>query len=390
MRIGIVCPYSLDLPGGVQGHVVELAGHLARRGHHVRVLAPADDDAVVAALADHVDTVGGAVPVPYNGSVARLVFGPFAALRTRRWVAGGDFDVLHLHEPLAPSLSLLALWASSGPVVATWHSAQLRSRALRVAQPVSAPTLEKVSAHIAVSEDARRTLVDHLGGDAAVVPNGVHVERFAAAPHEPRWCGTPGAPTVAFLGRFDEPRKGLPALLEALPELLAVHPGLRLLVGGSGDGPRALALAGSSAPAVEVLGPLTEAQKASLLASADAYVAPQTGGESFGVVLLEAMAAGTPVVASDLPAFRRVLDGGRLGALAPTGDVAALAAAVLGVLADRSAGARVARAAATAVLAYDWSRVAAQVEAVFETVLSGEHGIGPDTWARHPAPPRRP
>lgn len=368
-----MCPYSLDVPGGVQGHVGELAEHLIAAGHEVRVLAPADDGAE---LPGHVDTVGGAVPVPYNGSVARLVFGPVAAVRVRRWVADGGFDVLHLHEPLAPSVSLLALWAATGPIVATWHSAQLRSRAMQLAQPLSGPTLEKVSAHIAVSEDARRTLVDHLGGDAVVVPNGVDVARFARAAPRPEWAGAPGAPTLAFLGRYEEPRKGLDVLLAALPAVRAAHPGVRLLVAGRGDPAQVLARAGASAGAVEVLGPLDEADKASLLASVDAYVAPQTGGESFGIVLVEAMAAGTPVVASDLPAFRRVLDGGRLGALAGVGDAGSLAAAVRGVLADPAGARRVAGWAAEAVRRYDWSRVAGQVQAVYETVRAGIPGGG--------------
>ncbi len=372
MRVGLVCPYSLDVPGGVQHHVRDLADHLAGAGHAVRVLAPSDGRGP---LPPHVDTVGGAVPVPYNGSVARLSFGPLAAVRVRRWVQDGGFDVLHLHEPLAPSVALLALWAAQGPVVATWHRAQLRSRAMQLAEPLTAPTLERVSAHIAVSEDARRTLVDHLGGDAVVVPNGVALARFAGAPPRAQWRGTPRAPTLAFLGRSDEPRKGLAVLLAALPALLAARPGLRVLVAGPGRPPEPAdvqEVAGPCARAVEVLGHLTERAKASLLASVDAYVAPQTGGESFGVVLVEAMAAGTPVVASDLPAFRRVLGGGELGALAGVGDPAALAAAVLGVLDDPARAAATAARAAEAARAYDWSRVGPQVVAVYEAVLAAE------------------
>jgi phosphatidylinositol alpha-mannosyltransferase len=379
MRIGIVCPYSFDVPGGVQFHVRDLAEHLLAAGHQVSVLAPADDDTPVPA---YVQAAGRAVPVKYNGSVARLTFGPVSAGRVRRWLAHGDFDVLHIHEPIVPSLSLLALWIASGPIVATFHSANLRSRAMQVAQPLMRPSLEKISARIAVSEDARRTLVEHLGGDAVVIPNGVFVDRFARAGVEPAWAGTPARPTLAFVGRTDEPRKGLPVLAAAMPALLAAHPGLRLLVLGPGGAPDALDGLGPAAAAVELLGPLDDAAKARLLRSVDLYVAPHTGGESFGIVLVEAMSAGAPVVASDLGAFRRVLDDGDLGVLFPVEDAAALAAAVLATLDDPDGRRERAERASVAVRRYDWSRVAEQVLAVYETVRLGADRVGEDPGPR--------
>src|SRR3954465_187112 len=234
MRIGVVCPYSFDVPGGVQFHVRDLAEHLIGSGHEVSVLAPADDDTP---LPWYVEAAGRAMPVKYNGSVARLAFGPVSRVRVRRWLADGDFDVLHIHEPVSPSLSMLALWAATGPIVATFHTANLRSRVMQAAYPVLRPSLEKLSARIAVSEDARRTVVEHIGGDAVVIPNGVFVDRFASAEPppgcvpaaEPREDGrAPGGP-VAFLGRIDEPRKGLPTLLAAWPAVQAARPGSRLL-----------------------------------------------------------------------------------------------------------------------------------------------------------------
>ncbi len=232
MRIGIVCPYSFDVPGGVQFHVRDLAEALQRLGHEVSVLAPADDETPVP---DYLVPAGRAVPVRYNGSVARMTFGPVSARRVRRWLAAGDFDILHLHEPVTPSLGMLSLWIASGPIVATFHTALLRSRALQVAYPIVRASLEKISARIAVSEDARRTLVEHLGGDAVVIPNGVYVDAFADAEPDPRWTGTAQAPTVAFLGRLDEPRKGLPVLTAAIPAVLEQIPGARFLVAGRGD-----------------------------------------------------------------------------------------------------------------------------------------------------------
>jgi len=380
LRIGIVCPYSFDVPGGVQFHVRDLAEHLVDAGHDVSVLAPADDDTP---LPWYVEAAGRAVPVKYNGSVARLTFGPVSAARVRRWLGDGDFDVLHLHEPISPSLSMLALWAATGPIVATFHTANLRSRTMQAAFPILRPSLEKISARIAVSEDARRTVVEHFGGDAVVIPNGVYVDRFASAPVRPQWRGTPERPTVAFVGRIDEPRKGLPVLAAAVPAVLAARPGTRFLVLGRGDGEEALAELGpAQRAAVELLGPLCDEEKAALLRSVDVYVAPHTGGESFGIVLVEAMSAGAPVVASDLGAFRRVLDDGALGLLVAAGEPQPLASALLRLLADPAERSRLSVAASGAVRRYDWDRVARQVLAVYETVRLGAGRVGEDVVSR--------
>ena len=370
LRVGIVCPYSFDVPGGVQFHVRDLAEALERRGHSVSVLAPADDETP---LPDYITPAGRAVPVRYNGSVARMTFGPMSARRVRRWVAAGEFDILHLHEPVTPSLGMLALWVATGPIVATFHTALLRSRALQVAHPLVRPSLEKIAARIAVSEDARRTLVEHLGGDAVVIPNGVYVDVFERAEADARWTGTPERPTIAFLGRLDEPRKGLPVLTAAIPAVLEAIPGARFLVAGRGDtgadeAREALGPLGSS---VEFLGGVSDEDKARLLSSVDVYCAPHTGGESFGIVLVEAMSAGAMVVASDLGAFRRVLDDGEAGVLFPNGDSAALAQTLIGVLRDAGLRRQKAERAAAVVRRYDWSVVTEQVLTVFEMALAG-------------------
>ena len=178
MRIGIVCPYTWDVPGGVQQHIRDLAEALIELGHEVSVISPADDDTP---LPDYVVPAGRAVPVPYNGSVARLAFGFLSAARVRRWVKEGNFDVLHVHEPAAPSLSLLACWVADGPIVATFHTAMPRSRLIHATSPVLQTALEKISGRIAVSEAARTTLVEHMGGDAVLIPNGVTVRRYEKA-----------------------------------------------------------------------------------------------------------------------------------------------------------------------------------------------------------------
>jgi phosphatidylinositol alpha-mannosyltransferase len=304
-------------------------------------------------------------------------------VRVRRWLAEGDFDVLHIHEPVSPSLSMLALWAATGPIVATFHTSNLRSRVMQAAYPVLRPSLEKIAARIAVSEDARRTLVEHIGGDAVVIPNGVYVDRFATAVPRPEWQGTPERPTVAFVGRIDESRKGLPVLAAAIPDVLARRPGTRFLVLGRGDGDEALeGLSVAQRSAVELLGPLGDADKAALLRSVDVYVAPHTGGESFGIVLVEAMSAGAPVLASDLGAFRRVLDDGELGVLFPVGDAGALASSLVALLEDPGERARLVASASRAVRRYDWSRVASEVLAVYETVRLGADRVGEDVGSR--------
>lgn len=378
LRVGIVCPYSFDVPGGVQFHVRDLAESLLARGHEVSVLAPAADDTPVP---DYLVAAGRAVPVHYNGSVARLTFGPVTAGRVRRWLAAGRFDVLHLHEPVTPSLGMLALWIADGPVVATFHTSIVRSRSLQAAYPLVRQSLEKISLRVAVSEDARRTLVEHLGGDAVVIPNGVWVDTFADAGADPRWTGTPAAPTLAFLGRLDEPRKGLSVLLRALPAVLDAHPGARVLVAGRGETGQEQArdVLGDRAGAVEFLGGVSEEDKARLLASADVYVAPQTGGESFGIVLVEAMSAGTAVVASDLGAFSRVLDDGEAGVLFRTGDPADLGATLVRVLGDPALRERVQARASQVVRRYDWSAVTDQVLAVYEMAVAGRDApVGED------------
>lgn len=375
LKVGIVCPYSFDAPGGVQFHIRDLAEALMAQGHTVSVLAPADDDTPIP---DYITSAGKAIPVKYNGSVARMTFGPRTAAKVRRWLKEGEFDVLHLHEPVTPSLSMLALWIARGPIVATMHTALIRSRALQAAYPLVRQSLEKISARIAVSEDARRTLVEHMGGDAVVIPNGVYVDTFEDAEADPRWTGTPDAPTIAFLGRLDEPRKGLPVLTRAVPEILRAIPGARFLVAGRGDDGRDAALAelGEHAASVEFLGSITDEEKAALLSSVDLYVAPQTGGESFGIVLVEAMSAGACVVASDLGAFERVLDDGRAGYVFRVGDSADLARTVLAALADPEDRARRTALASRAVRQYDWSTVTSQVLTVYEMVLEASRALG--------------
>jgi len=365
MRIGMVCPYSFDVPGGVQSHVLQLAEVMHAAGHEVSVLAPASPDAETS-LPEYVVSGGKAVPIPYNGSVARLRFGPATHRKVKKWLQQGDFDVLHLHEPNAPSLSMLALNIAEGPIVATFHTSTTKSLTLSVFEPILRPMHEKIVGRIAVSDLARRWQMEALGSDAVEIPNGVDVASFATAPL------LEGYPrkgrSILFLGRFDEPRKGMSVLMGALPAVVDRFADIEVLVVGRGDEAELRETAGPLAGHLRFLGQVDDKQKAAAMRSADVYCAPHTGGESFGIVLVEAMAAGTAVVASDLDAFRRVLDDGRGGRLVTVDDPDALAAGLIDVLADDARRAAYVECATQLVQRYDWSVVALQIMRVYETV----------------------
>lgn len=374
MRIGIVCPYSFDAPGGVQFHIRDLAEELIRRGHYVSVLAPADG---VEDAPEWLVSAGSAVSIPFNGSVARLSFGPIVASRTKKWLEEGDFDVVHIHEPETPSVGLLALRRAQVPVVGTFHAALDRSRVRALTSGALQPSLEKIAARIAVSQEARRTLIEHHSGDAVIIPNGVYTEVFRDAKPDPRWVATEDRPVIVFLGRLDESRKGLPVFAGAVDEVLRKDPGTRFLVAGRGDAEVLTPLIKKHPESVELLGEITDQEKASLLAGATVYVAPQLGGESFGIVLVEAMAAGTLVVASNIAAFEAVLDNGASGTLFEVGSSADLAKKLNDALDHPEEAERLALAGQQRSAMYDWSTVTDQVLAVYDAVVP--FGAGPNT-----------
>ena len=364
LRVGLVCPYSLESPGGVQNHVLGLADFLAERGHRPQVLAPGSLAADALRPLDPLrfTSAGSAVPVRYNGSVAKVSFGPLTAARVRRWLRSGRFDLLHIHEPVTPSIALLALWAAEQPVVGTFHAATPRSRSLRLAGTVLRAAVDKLDARIAVSETARQVVRRHLGTDATVVPNGIHFADFAQH--------SPAGPVRArrrllFLGRTDEPRKGLDVLLDALPAIRRAEPDLEVVIAGEGHQPL---------PAgCRRVGRVSEAEKVELLSTADVFVAPQRARESFGIVLVEAMASGVPVIASDLAPFVDLLGPtgpgtAPAGTVFAAGDPTALSRAVIDQL-RRPDPARTGRARRRA-RRYDWSAVGAEIEQVYRDVLT--------------------
>lgn len=364
-RIGIVCPYGWDTPGGVQSHVGDLAEYLIRQGHYVSVLAPAIDEEN---LPDYVTSAGRPLAIPYNGAVARVLFGPIAFSRVRQWINNGSFDLLHLHEPAIPSISLLACWAAEGPMVGTFHAAAKRQKVTFAVAPILEPVIEKLTARIAVSEAARETLTEHLDTDAIVVPNGIYADRYRDGKSDSRWTGN----SLGFIGRFEEKRKGLDVLAAALPSIIAQFPDVKVFVAGPGDSDEALKEIDPSLHSrFTFLGRISEEEKADFLSSVALYIAPNTGGESFGIILAEALAGGASVIASDIPAFDSLLGHGEYGTLFTSEDSQDLARKVNDLLSDDGKRKAIAERGKKYAQEFDWDVVAEKIYDVYEMAMVG-------------------
>ncbi|CAN1508684.1 RfaG Glycosyltransferase [Candidatus Nanopelagicaceae bacterium] len=364
-RIGIVCPYGWDTPGGVQSHVGDLAEYLIRQGHYVSVLAPAIDEDN---LPEYVTSAGRPIAIPYNGAVARVLFGPIAFARVRQWISNGSFDVLHLHEPAIPSISLLACWAAEGPMVGTFHAAAKRQKVTFAVAPILEPVIEKLTARIAVSEAARETLTEHLETDAIVVPNGIYADRYRDGSIDERWTGN----TIGFIGRFEEKRKGLDILASALPAVIAQFPDVKVFIAGPGDSEAALKEIDPSLHSrFTFLGRITEEEKANFLASVALYIAPNTGGESFGIILAEALAGGASVVASNIPAFDSLLGHGQYGTLFESENSQDLSMKIIDLLGDEKKRREIAQRGKIYAQEFDWDVVAEKIYDVYEMAMVG-------------------
>lgn len=360
MRIGLVCPYSLTFPGGVQGQVLAQARAMRAMGHSVRVLAPCDD----APPEEGVTALGRSVPLAANGSVAPLAPDPACALRLLGALREEDFDIVHLHEPLCPGPPLVALAFARQPMVGTFHRSgdSLVYAALR---PAAVAMARRLALRCAVSEDARSTAARALGGTYEVLFNGIEVERFAKATP---WPAT--GPTILFLGRH-EPRKGLSVLIDAVA---AMPPDTRLWVAGEGAQTAGLRARTAGDPRIVWLGRIDDAEAAARLQGAGVFCAPSVRGESFGVVLLEAMAASTAIVASDLPGYRNVAVPDVHAHMVPPGDSAALAAGLRRVLDDPALAARLVAAGEARAAEFSMERLAERYLELYGELLSGAGG----------------
>jgi len=316
----MVCPYSLSVPGGVQAQVMGLARELRKMGVEVRVLGPCDGPPP----ATFVTPLGNSLPTAANGSLAPLAPDPSAALRTMRALDDEAFDVLHLHEPFAPGPTMTAMLLHPAPVIATFHAAGESASYQYLKAPIKAAA-KNIAHSVAVSKDAMELVQRYVGGEYEILFNGVELDEYRNAKPHP----TDG-PTIFFCGRHEE-RKGLDVLLAAMAEMDAdVH----LWIGSSGPDTDRLRNRYSEDSRIEWLGRLSDADKIARLRGADVFCAPSLHGESFGVVLIEAMAAGTAIVASALDGYRNVATDDVDAVLVEPGDIAALAAGLKRVLYD--------------------------------------------------------
>ncbi|MBA3268546.1 MAG: glycosyltransferase family 4 protein [Acidimicrobiia bacterium] len=355
MRVGLVCPYSLSLPGGVQGQVLGLARALRELGHEARVLGPCDGPPPEVG----VTPLGNTVAALFNGSVAPLAPDFPCVLRTIRAVRDERFDILHLHEPMAPGPTLTTLVMSSGPLLGTFHAAGA-SVAYRRLRPLGTRLNARLHLRCAVSEDAR-DMASTLGGEFELVYNGIDLPRFAKATPWPT-----EAPTIVFVSRH-ETRKGLGVLIAALAHLPR---DVRIWVASDGPETRRLQAEAAGDPRVEWLGRLSEEEKAQRLRGADVLCAPSLRGESFGMVLLEGMAAQTPIVASDLPGYRNVARHGQEALLVPPGDAAALGRALTRVIREPATAATLVAGGEVRAESFAMDRLAERYVPLYEKAIA--------------------
>jgi phosphatidyl-myo-inositol alpha-mannosyltransferase len=364
MKICLVSPYDYPYPGGVTEQVKGLEKALTVRGHEVVIMAPSsEEDAGEAPV--NVRRLGAVIELPANGSRARISLSLGASRMVRAILAQEAFDIIHLHEPLMPLAPLLVLRQSLTCNVGTFHAYGDESIAYAAARPLLRGYFERLHGRIAVSEAARDYVSQYFPGDYTIIPNGIDVARFAT-PAAPIARYQDRRPTILFVGRFEEHRKGFRSLLDALPLVRTVFPEVRVVVVGKGD-PAAFAdLLPPEPDVVEFVGFVSAAELPRYYQSCDVYCAPSTGQESFGVVLLEAMAAGAPIVASRNVGYAAVMTHGQEGFLCEPRAPEALAVALVRVLSDADLRRAMIARGRTTALRYDWPVIAARVEAFYE------------------------
>lgn len=356
MRIGLVAPYSLTVPGGVQAQVLGLARELRRRGHEARVLGPCDGPPP----AEFVTPLGNSIPLAANGSMAPLAPDPSAVLRTIRALNDEAFDVIHIHEPFAPGPTATATLLHAAPTVATFHAAGT-SRGYRMLTGLLRRCAERLDRRVVVSADALELVQGHIGGEYTVLFNGVDLDTIRDEPRRPT-----AGPTVFFCGRHEE-RKGLRVLVEAMETLPEE---VELWIASDGPDTEELQRATEGRRNISWLGRISEDEKIRRLRAATVFCAPSLHGESFGVVLIEAMAAGAVVVASDLDGYRNVATDDLDAVLVPPGDATVLGAALSGVLDDRHRRTRLAAAGERRAADFAMTALATSYLAIYADLLT--------------------
>jgi len=373
VKLALVSPYDFAYPGGVTEHVASLAEQFIASGHEVHIVAPSSDDDAepISSVAAPMHRIGRVVSIPTNGSVARITLSLRSYLQAKTLLQQEQFDLIHLHEPLMPALPLTVLRHSNTTNVGTFHAFRNTPLTYFYGKPILRPFFRKLHGHITVSSAAREFVGEYFPADYRVIPNGIDYPRFFRR-YEPLPQLADDRPTVLFVGRLEK-RKGLKFLLRAWPMVLDRQPNARLVVVGRGrplEGYRRFARRqGWSADDVVFAGYVPAEDLPRYYQSCDVFCAPNTGQESFGIVLLEAMAAGAPIVASDIPGFQDVVSSGLQGLLVEPRNPGAIADALCRLLGNPELRAAMRHAGQDTAQAYDWPRVASQVLDYYNEVL---------------------
>ncbi len=377
MRILLVSAFDFSYPGGVNAHVAELDHQFQALGHYTRILAPRSDDE-----SEHDDghlfKLGMALPVPSNGSTARITLSPLFSNKVKAFLHRERFDVIHLHEPLAPMLPLMVLLHSNAVNIGTFHAARATNLGYFSCKPILAHFHAKLDARITPSQAAMDCVSHYFPGPYEIIPNGIDLQRFG--PHVPSLARyQDDRPTILFVGRFNESRKGLKYLLQALALVRPAFPTCRLLVVGPGNSkPFDRLITESGLDNVVFTGPVPRAELSGYYASAEVFCAPSTGQESFGIVLLEAMASEKPVVATNIQGYNGVMRNGVEGLLIEPKNPAALAMALTQCLADAELRSRLGRAGRERAEEFAWPGIASRVLATYERALVARDRAGSD------------
>jgi len=370
VKIALVSPYDYSHPGGVSEHIGHLRTEFEKLGHEVKVIAPRGRKGGLE-VGDGFYGVGRTVSIPGNGSTVRLTFDVTLYAAVKAMMRQERFDIVHLHEPLTPVLPYMVLLNSPAVNVGTFHAYRASNPWYTAFKPYMTFVLSRLDGQIAVSEPARDFVSQYFDGPYNIIPNGIDVERFSDDIEPLPWVND-DVPRILFVGRFNERRKGFAYLLRALPLVRQQFPSARLVVVGTGNPERfdhTIERAGITG--VDFVGFVPAVELPRYYASCDVFCAPSIERESFGIVLLEAMASGKPVVASDIPGYASVMSNGREGLLVEPKDHQALALALVRVLADRELRERLSAAGRVTADGYAWPRIAARVLEFYERAATG-------------------
>ncbi len=388
MKIGLVSPYVYPLPGGVTQHVRFLYENLRLRGHDVRIIT--SSHGLQRSSEGDVIRLGKGFSMPSNGSMGTVTISPRYISQVRAVLERERFDLLHFHEPFVPFLSLVVLRESTSVNIGTFHAYGGWSPAYEFGSRSLRAYAERLHGRIAVSAAARHFIDRYFPGDYRVIPNGVDAERYGRAVPLARWQD--GTPNILFVGRF-EPRKGVLDLLKAYRQVRRDGVGARLLLVGAGPQERETRryVATRRLRGVEFLGRVSDDEKLQLFRTADVYCSPATGRESFGIVLLEAMAAGAPIVASDIHGYKGVVRRGREALLVPPREPKELAAAIERLISDQALAATFRASGPVRAAEFSWPRVTAKVDDYYGFVirrLAAAGQLPPGFRAEVPPSPR--